>query len=117
MGFGEGRLSLFNSSLVANHNVLYVGSHTFLCCSTTEAESTLLALEAQQYFQRFQHHIRRGLKMLRLRVNDIGQSGLLKESRQVYATPFTVGYAYDRPFSVFPVQPAIRFVNVTQELK
>ena len=117
MGFGEGRLSYFGSYNAASHNVLYVGSCTVLCCSHREAQSTQLALEAHQYLMRFQHQIRQGLRLMRLGVGEIGQAGILKEDRQVYATPFTLMFGYDRPFSVFPVSPPIRFINVKQELK
>jgi hypothetical protein len=112
IGIGEGRLSLYKPDLANWHNTMYVGSHTVLCCSATEAESRLLALETQQLFQRFQHHIRHGICMLRLRINDVGQTKFLKEARQIFATPFTIGYAFDEPFSVFPIAPRIRFIDI-----
>lgn len=112
MGIGEGRLALYKPDLASWHNTMYIGSHTVLCCSAVEAESRLLALETQQLFQRFQHHIRHGMCMLRLRINDVGQTKFLKEARQIFATPFTIGYAFDEPYTVFPIAPRIRFVDI-----
>ena len=117
IGIGEGRLSNWNSDRAVHHNTLYVGSHTLLCCSPIEAESELIAFESQLYINRFQHQIRRGLCMLRLRVSDIGQTGILRESRQVFATPFNISYAYDQPFAVYPVSPDIRFVNANTKIR
>lgn len=117
IGIGEGRLATHAPVGVENFNTLYIGSHTALCLSPRESESMLLAMLAQEHINRFQHEIRRGLCMLRLRVGDIGQPGLLKEARQLFATPFNIGYGYDQPYSVYPVSPKIRFINVNSDTK
>ena len=117
MGLAEGKLSNWNSERAVHHNTLYVGSHTVLCCAPTEAESELIAFEAQLYLNRFQHQIRHALCMLRMRISDIGQTGILQEARQKYATPFNIGYAYDQPFAVYPVSPDIRFINVNTKIE
>lgn len=112
LGIGEGRLSLYRPSGVDWHNTLYVGSHTILCLSPLESESRMMALYVQQNLQRFQHCIRRGIGMLRLRVNEIGNSSLLRESRQTVATPITIGYVFDSPYVVFALGPKIRFIDL-----
>jgi hypothetical protein len=116
LGIDEGKLVTFGNEVYSSHNTLYVGSHTVLCLSKTEAESELIALDTHLYINRFQAQIRKALCLLRIRVNDIGQTGLLKEDTQVFATPFTIFYAYDQPFVRYPITPNIRFINVNSTI-
>ena len=117
MGIGEARKMMFRPAETDYHNILYIASHTVMCLSASETESMSMAAVGQKHFNVFQHQIRQALCMLRLRVGEIGQPGLLQEARQVYATPFTIGYAYDQPFAVYKIGPKVRFINVNAETK
>lgn len=74
-----------------------VGSCTAFCTSTVESESELIAMEVFDFIAAIQSEIPRqlcGASIRRVQVAELGATGTARESRQIYLTPVTIGYAY-----------------------
>lgn len=96
---GQGRVS----------EKMWVGTIVLFAMSSSPDESRLLAIEVAQLFAHFGEAIRKELKNCKkLRVNQIGASGKVKEFPKFFGTPVVIDYAYTDNTAVFAKRLPIR---------
>lgn len=79
---------------------LWVGSHTVFAVDGTAAAADLLATEAGEELDQFAPAIRQQLGLHKFRVVEVGTPGRVEESTTNFAVPITVGWAYEKTWSL-----------------
>jgi hypothetical protein len=94
------RLAIADGGIGVDHlgrrmfNTFWVGSHTLFCIGGSGGASQILATEAQRQITEFAPCVVARLELLRLQVVEVGSPVQVVEAREDYATPVTVGWAY-----------------------
>jgi len=97
------------------YETVSVCSVTIFAMSRVLDESDLLGFEIFEFLRHFRRKIRRQLKLKRMKVNQIGAVGILRDFPDFFATPVSLDYAYfDNPRVLIERFP-IRELNIKTE--
>lgn len=76
------------------YTTYWVGSHTLFCIQESGASAVILATEVERYLHGVRDEITSRLGLQRWAVTEVGGPQKVKESRDNYAVPVTVGWCY-----------------------
>lgn len=97
---------------VEHYSTFWVGSHTLFCIGGSGIQSEFLAAEVKLELSRFAPILRPALHLHRFQVVKVGPSKPLKEWRDSWVVPVTVGYAYEDRWRLEPQTPKLARVSL-----
>lgn len=109
----EGQLSDNAVNSGAKFEVIVAGSHTVFCIGGTGAEAEAVGTEVFFELLEFTPLIRRDLDLNKFQVMEMGSVSKLEESKEHWAVPVVVTYAFNHVWTLKQDAPLLKSVSLT----
>jgi hypothetical protein len=109
VGLGDNR----GASTPQGHEVyhgIWTGGHRLLCVAKEEAEVEVLGAEVGRMLDAFSSDIRRALHLMRFSVTEIGPPAKLRRSKDRWAVPVPVEYAWNWSYTLRMLAPRLKTI-------
>lgn len=92
---------------------LWQGSHTFFCVTNDGGSAEILGTEVFRECNQAGRIVQHAAGLMRLEVMDAGELAKLKEAKEAFAVPITLGYIAEETWSLAKEAPVLQNIKTT----
>lgn len=112
LGIGN-RHAGIDSRGMQSYSTFWVGSTTLFCLHGTGAGADILATEVEEELTGFGPELIRDLGLMSFSVTEVGAIAEIEESKTGYVVPVTVGWAYERSWTINQETPKLKKIQLS----